>query len=156
MGRAAAVFGKSTSEQGVAATVLGHVWYQEYPTYPASHILNGFMYGLLGLWDLASVKGFNQKSNANDLYRKGMESLLTLLPLFDSGSGTFYDLRHLTMHTAPKIARWDYHATHINQLLTLATVEKKKEDIQLPVKIIFIIQKVFCAILKDKKQKGIP
>jgi heparosan-N-sulfate-glucuronate 5-epimerase len=30
------------------------------------------------------------------------------------------------MHTAPKIARWDYHATHINQLLTLATVEEKK------------------------------
>ena len=27
------------------------------------------MYGLLGLWDLASVKGFNQKSIANDLYR---------------------------------------------------------------------------------------
>ena len=33
--RAAAVFGKSTSEDGVAATVLGHVWYQEYPTQPA-------------------------------------------------------------------------------------------------------------------------
>ena len=32
-----------------------------------------------------------------------MKSLLTLLPLFDSGSGTFYDLRHLTMHTAPKV-----------------------------------------------------
>ena len=32
-----------------------------------------------------------------------MESLLTLLPLFDSGSGTFYDLRHLTMHSAPKV-----------------------------------------------------
>ena len=26
----------------------------------------------------------------------------------------------------PQIARWDYHATHINQLLTLATVEEKK------------------------------
>ena len=28
---------------------------------------------------------------------------MTLLPLFDSGSGTFYDLRHLTMHSAPKV-----------------------------------------------------
>ena len=37
------------------------------------------------------------------LSRQGMESLLTLLPLFDSGSGTFYDLRHLTMHSAPKV-----------------------------------------------------
>ena len=35
--RAAAIFGKSTSEEGVAATVLGHVWYQEYPTQPARY-----------------------------------------------------------------------------------------------------------------------
>ena len=40
--------------------------------------------------------------------------------------------------------------------ILLIDFHKKKEDIQLPVKIIFIIQKVFCAILKDKKQKGIP
>ena len=32
-----------------------------------------------------------------------MSSLLALLPLFDSGSGTFYDLRHLTMKTEPKV-----------------------------------------------------
>ena len=41
-------------------------------TWLFSHILNGFMYGLLGLWDLASAKGFNQKSTANDLYRWGI------------------------------------------------------------------------------------
>ena len=35
--RAASIFDKSTSEEGVAATVLGHVWYQEYPTHPARY-----------------------------------------------------------------------------------------------------------------------
>ena len=45
--------------------------------------------------------------------------------------------------------------SHLFAIL-LIDFHKKKEDIQLPVKIIFIIQKVFCAILKDKKQEGIP
>lgn len=117
--RAVGIFNLSLAEGGVRGEVLGLPWYQEYPTHPPSHILNGFIYGLLGLQELGSVQGAGE---AELLYRQGMESLLTLLPLFDSGSGTFYDLRHLTMHTEPKIARWDYHATHVNQLLTLATV----------------------------------
>jgi len=119
--RAVRVFGLPTTQGGVAAQVLGMVWYQEYPTSPPAHILNGFIYGLLGLWDVASVQGEGQ---AKELYTQGLSSLLHLLPLFDSGSGTFYDLRHLTMKGAPKVARWDYHATHVNQLLTLATLEE--------------------------------
>lgn len=53
-----------------------------------------------------------------------MDSLKKLLLAFDCGSGTNYDLRHLTLGTAPKIARWDYHSTHVNQLLLLATIDK--------------------------------
>ena len=34
---------------------------------------------------------------------RGMSSLLALLPFYDAGSGTFYDLRHFTMQTAPKV-----------------------------------------------------
>lgn len=39
------------------------------------------------------------------------------------GSRSAYDLRHVTLTIAPNIARWDYHATHINQLLLLATLD---------------------------------
>ena len=78
---------------------------------------------------------------------RGIESLKALLPFYDSGIGTFYDLRHFTMQTAPKVnqacvtdcflvvqsvfmqrARWDYHSTHVNQLLTLLTIQ---HDVQL-------------------------
>lgn len=52
-----------------------------------------------------------------------MISLKHLLPMFDMGSRSAYDLRHLTLETPPNIARWDYHATHINQLLLLATLD---------------------------------
>lgn len=54
---------------------------------------------------------------------QGMQSLKKMLPLFDTGSGSIYDLRHFTLGIGPNIARWDYHATHVNQLLLLATID---------------------------------
>jgi len=39
------------------------------------------------------------------------------------GTGTFYDLRHVTMaDMPPNRARWDYHAVHIAQLLYFGTI----------------------------------
>ena len=60
-----------------------------------------------------------------------MSSLSQLLPLFDTGSGSTYDLRHYTMGdaTPPRLARWDYHSTHVNQLLALSTVPDMEEKV---------------------------
>jgi len=119
--KAIKVFSIPSSRGGVKAVFLDkYPWYEEYPTNPPTFILNGFMYSLLGLFDLKSV---SSKNMAASLYKSGIESLAALLPLYDSGSSTFYDLRHFTMKTGPKGARWDYHSTHINLLLTLYTVE---------------------------------
>lgn len=52
-----------------------------------------------------------------------MTALKGMLPLYDTGSGTTYDLRHFTLGVAPNIARWDYHTTHVNQLLLLTTLD---------------------------------
>jgi len=101
-----------------------YVWYEEYPTVPASLVLNGFIYSLMGLYDLSQTSGGG--AEAGQLYREGIASLRALLPLFDTGSGTLYDLRHVTSHVAPNLARWDYHVTHVNQLLVLATIEKEE------------------------------
>jgi len=118
---ALAPFQLSSSKGGVKATFMNlHPWYEEYPTNPSTFILNGFMYSLIGLYDLSVVN--TSSSKAKSLYKRGIESLEALLPLYDAGSATFYDLRHVTMKTAPKYARWDYHTTHINQLLLLATI----------------------------------
>lgn len=41
------------------------------------------------------------------------------------GTGTFYDLRHVTMPgLPPNRARGDYHAVHIVQLMNLATIDQ--------------------------------
>lgn len=52
-----------------------------------------------------------------------MSTLKSMLLFFDMGSVTSYDLRHVTLGIAPNLARWDYHATHINQLLLLSTID---------------------------------
>ncbi|XP_034142382.1 D-glucuronyl C5-epimerase B [Drosophila guanche] len=98
-------------------------WYEEYPTTPPSFVLNGFIYSLLGLYDLNSTAPAKIAREAGQLFAQGMYSLKKMLLLYDTGSGTSYDLRHLSLGVAPNLARWDYHATHVNQLLLLATID---------------------------------
>ena len=99
--KAVKVFSIPSSRGGVRAVFLEkYPWYEEYPTNPPTFILNGFMYSLLGLFDLKSV---SSKNTATSLYKSGIESLAALLPLYDSGASTFYDLRHFTMKTGPKV-----------------------------------------------------
>lgn len=113
-----------SNESGIVTYFLDkYVWYEEYPTKPSSFILNGFIYSLIGLYDLKSIATGTDAEEAKNLFDQGMSSLKSMLTLFDTGSGTTYDLRHFTLKTAPNLARWDYHATHINQLLLLNSID---------------------------------
>ncbi|CAH8288165.1 unnamed protein product, partial [Heterobilharzia americana] len=80
---------------------------------------------------------------AQTFLNSGLTSLSKLLPLFDSGSGSFYDLRHLSadhiqsmkyteprnarnnfqLSSGPNRARWSYHSLHIRQLQTLVDLD---------------------------------
>lgn len=120
------LFNKNSSENGVRTYFMGrYIWFEEYPTTPSSFVLNGFIYSLIGLYDLSQTCSAASSSECYDaliLFNAGIESLKQILPLFDTGSGTVYDLRHMSLKVAPNIARWDYHTTHINQLLYLNTI----------------------------------
>lgn len=122
--RAIMPFTLKSEDHGVKAVFMNkYDWYEEYPTAPSSFVLNGFIYSLLGLYDLKETAGDKLGQEAKKLYDRGMDSLKAMLPLFDTGSGTIYDLRHFMLGTAPNLARWDYHTTHINQLQLLSTVD---------------------------------
>ena len=43
------------SEGGVRADLFGSPWFEEYPTQPSTFVLNGFIYSLIGLYDLSQV-----------------------------------------------------------------------------------------------------
>lgn len=60
-------------------------------------MLNGFIYSLLGLYDLNATVPSTLSRDAAHLYDQGMISLKKMLMLFDTGSGTIYDLRHFTL-----------------------------------------------------------
>ncbi|XP_075362562.1 D-glucuronyl C5-epimerase isoform X4 [Mycteria americana] len=123
--RATAPYKLPSEQRGVKAVFMNrHDWYEEYPTSPSSFVLNGFMYSLIGLYDLKETAGEKLGKEARVLYERGMESLKAMLPLYDTGSGTIYDLRHFMLGTAPNLARWDYHTTHINQLQLLSTIDE--------------------------------
>ncbi|ELT98477.1 hypothetical protein CAPTEDRAFT_225290 [Capitella teleta] len=122
--RATALFDVASGNGGVLAKFAdNYPWYEEYPTTPSCFVLNGFIYALIGLYDLQHTVTDDRGADASRLYASGMRSLKAMLPLFDTGSGSIYDLRHFTLGVAPNLARWDYHTTHINQLLLLATID---------------------------------
>ena len=128
-------FGPDDGPTGVRATFMNqHVWYEEYPTQPNVYILNGFMYSLLGLYDFwKTSQGLDQFRTSSELSRTlfldGLKSLKTLLPFYDTGSGSVYDLRHFTMPgVEPKLARWDYHSLHVNLLYVLSTIDEDNAD----------------------------
>ncbi len=130
--RALELFQKDSEDGGFVARFMGKLtWYEEYPTSPPSFVLNGFMYSLLGLSDLRDVleahklTDYSHHSTAASLFADGLTSVRALLPLFDTGSGSVYDLRHVSMHVEPKVARWDYHAAHVNLLYVLSTLDEK-------------------------------
>ncbi|KAL3269647.1 hypothetical protein HHI36_008710 [Cryptolaemus montrouzieri] len=116
-------FSVPSSKGGVLTSFMNkYSWYEEYPTTPPSFVLNGFIYSLLGLYDLMKIAPRGQADLAEHLFNDGIVSLKHMITLYDMGSVTSYDLRHFTLGIAPNLARWDYHATHINQLLLLGKI----------------------------------
>lgn len=112
---------------GVLNKLFGYSWFEEYPTSPGTFVLNGFMYSLIGLFDLAQLDGYYSNPNTDDsalLFTEGIESLRIFLPFFDTGIGSLYDLRHFGLKGAPNVARWDYHSLHIYLLKWLSIITK--------------------------------
>ncbi|MFZ4453228.1 D-glucuronyl C5-epimerase family protein [Salibacterium aidingense] len=97
-------------------------FYEECPTEPPSFILNGFMFSLLGLYDLYRM------TNNDDplfLYNQGMTTLKRMLPLYDLGHRSAYDLTHYTTgHGIPNVVTWGYHITHLHLLAALYSIER--------------------------------
>lgn len=110
-------------EGGVKADIYGMPIYEEYPTKTYSHVLNGFMFCLVGLHDLYEISG-NEK--AKRLYEEGIQTLKQILPLYDSEYTSYYDLGHLTCPPhAPRTAN-KYDPIHVNLLQTLNIFEKNE------------------------------
>lgn len=86
--RAIAVFDRTIEEGGVRTVDAGRVTYEEYPAFPLSRVLDGYLFGLLGLYDLFAQ---TQDPRAGRLFAEGLEGLKNALPFWDyNGKWSWY------------------------------------------------------------------
>lgn len=115
-------FERDVLEGGVKRQVFGELtFYEEYPTEKPTHILNGFIFSLLGLYDLYDL---SKNEDAYRLYKDGLKTLETLITAYDLGNISSYDLSHITIPGNPAKYHYGYHLTHVKLLSALYDIEK--------------------------------
>lgn len=98
----------------------GNVWLEEYIVNPPTHILNGFLWALWGVWDYYLLTGDN---NALNLWNACIKTLKENLMKYDFGFWSLYDLSRQAMKM---IASPFYHKLHIVQLRATYLISKEK------------------------------
>ncbi len=103
----------------VAHTPEGPVL-QEYPTQPPSHVLNGWMFALWGMYDVAKLaeQAGRAAPEAERAFLEGTSALVRRVDLYDAGLGwSRYDLYpHRLTHVASPF----YHRLHVALLRSTA------------------------------------
>ena len=91
-----------------------NLWIEEYLVHPPTHILNGFMWALWGVFDYWLVCG---DASAKKVFDRGIETLMRNLPRFDTGYWSLYEQSgtRLKMLASPF-----YHRLHIVQLRVMS------------------------------------
>ena len=119
--RAIAPFNVDVENGGVRRYIFDkYVYFEEYPTEKPTHILNGFIFALLGLYELSQITG---EINACNLYEEGIASLHHTIAMYDQGNISSYDLTHLTIPGNSSKFHYGYHLTHIKQLSAICLFE---------------------------------
>jgi hypothetical protein len=109
--RAFAPFKASISDGGVMyVDEQGRVWFEEYIVWPPTHILNGFIWAIWGIYDYALT---TNDATARDLFDRAVRTLTNALASFDTG---FWSLYEQSGTVLPMLASGFYHALHIVQL----------------------------------------
>lgn len=119
--RALRVLEVPVEEGGVCRSLGGGPLPEEYPTDPASHVLNGAIFAAWGYYDAAVALGMPQLRERFDLVAA---TIAENLHRWDLGYGSRYDLYpHPVVHIA---APW-YHRLHIQQLQVLVEMTGRTE-----------------------------
>jgi heparosan-N-sulfate-glucuronate 5-epimerase len=99
------------SQGGVLVTDdQGDLWIEEYLVDRPSHILNGFMWALWGVYDYAK---WSASAPAHDVWNRSVATLLNRLSEFDTGWWSLYEVRD---EGREMLASRYYHTLHIAQL----------------------------------------
>ena len=98
----------------------GNRWLEEYLVEPPSHVLNGFIWALWGVYDYSLV---TKEKKAFNLYENCLTTLNENLYRYDIGFWSLYDLSNNWLRT---IASTFYHDLHIVQLNIMYKLTENK------------------------------
>lgn len=98
------------AQGGLSGQLEGLPWPEEYPTTPQSHVLNGAIFALWGMRDVAVGLGDDEASRQ---FEVGVNSLAANLAHYDAGYWSYYSL---FPHPVRNPASSFYHALHVSQL----------------------------------------
>jgi heparosan-N-sulfate-glucuronate 5-epimerase len=120
--RAFASFQRPIENGGVAFTdVSGDMWFEEYIVSPPTHILNGFIWALWGIYDYWLA---TRDNSAQQLFARGVQTLLHNLDHYDLG---FWSLYEQSGTSLPMVASAFYHQLHIVQLRVMHRLTGENE-----------------------------
>lgn len=88
----------------------GNIWFEEYLVSPPSHILNGFIWALWGVYDYYLA---TEREEAKRLFQDATSTITANLWRYDTGFWSLYDLSRTLLRP---MASPFYHRLHIAQL----------------------------------------
>jgi heparosan-N-sulfate-glucuronate 5-epimerase len=116
------IFHRDVREGGVTSHDKGQIFFEEYPSFPYHHVLNGFLYAMWGLLDLKRMGD----EDAARLYDQGFATFVDWLPRFDMG---FWSRYHLS-EGPDNPATLHYQRLHVDQLEVMAQISGHPTVIQ--------------------------
>jgi heparosan-N-sulfate-glucuronate 5-epimerase len=105
-----------SAEGGVLASLEGGPWFEEYPTDPPSMVLNGGIFTIWGVRDVAVGLG---DADAARLFESALDALAAGIDRWDLGYWSRYDLYP---HKRVNVASNAYHELHIDQLAAMNAI----------------------------------
>jgi heparosan-N-sulfate-glucuronate 5-epimerase len=105
-----------SAEGGVRVDLEGGPFFEEYPTDPASMVLNGGIFAIWGVRDVAVALG---DADAARLFEASADALAAGIGRWDLGYWSRYDLYP---HKRVNIASNAYHQLHIDQLAAMNAI----------------------------------
>ena len=118
MMRPIATGGTASTLVDIRRSWVSRPFIEEYIAQPYSYTLNGYMFALLGLYDWSRA---DPSSRASSDFAAGLESLKTVLPLYDLKGFSAYDLGYINYRVRPH-TNAIYHMIHIYELHALNSV----------------------------------
>ena len=107
-------FTKPVSEGGVTSFTNWGPFYEEYTAEVPTLVLNGMIFSLCGIYDFVRV--FPENKLAKKIYNDGIQTLKNILPEYDLGYWSRYNLCKAVWYPEIDPATITYQKLHITQL----------------------------------------